>query len=71
MPIKLLKKAEKVFHEGSSMSNVSSQEVGRPVRSKTPSVLYHGVTLILTHQIRNFEMICLSSLLVLHHGLTY
>ena len=28
MPVKLLKKAEKVFHEGPSMSNVSSQEVG-------------------------------------------
>ena len=69
MPVKLLKKAEKVFHEGPSMSNVSSQEVGL-FDLKHYQVLYHGVKLILTHQIRNFEMIYLSSLLVLHHGLT-
>ena len=64
MPIKLPKKAEEVFHEPCKLTRSWS------VRSKTPSVLYHGVTLILTHQIRNFEMIYLSSLLVLHHGLT-
>ena len=64
MPIKLLKKAEEAFHEPCKLTRSWS------VRSKTPSVLYHGVTLILTHQIRNFEMIYLSSLLVLYHGLT-
>lgn len=64
MPIKLLKKAEEAFHEPCKLTRSWS------VRSKTPSVLYHGVTLIPTHQIRNFEMIYLSSLLVLHHGLT-
>ena len=64
MPIKLLKKAEEVFHEPCKLTRSWS------VRSKTPSVLYHGVTLIPTHQIRNFEMIYLSSLLVLYHGLT-
>ena len=64
MPIKLLKKAEEAFHEPCKLTRSWS------VRSKTPSVLYHGVTLIPTHQIRNFEMIYLSSLLVLYHGLT-
>ena len=64
MPIKLLKKAEEAFHEPCKLARSWS------VRSKTPSVLYHGVTLILTHQTRNFEMIYLSSLLVLYHGLT-